>query len=115
MDTEPQGEKSAADSEYETSFSSFSGQSKSKTTQDFPLPSKNYHPKGYLHSLLIRCVQRDHEKRLTVEEAINHAYFDKYRAEFESGELAKARKSDFKEFMSEKELLFNTVRLEFLQ
>lgn len=115
METGPVGTKTEKDNENESLILTFNGREEGATSLDYPLPSKDYHPKGYLHSLLIRCLQRDYKLRPTIDEVISHPYFDKFREEFQSGRLEKALASDFVEFMTEQELVLNTVRLDFLR
>jgi len=56
METDPNGERLDSDVDYQKICSEFNGKVSGATSKDCPLPSSNYHPRGYLDSLLCRCL-----------------------------------------------------------
>lgn len=87
METEAKGNQLANEADLIAQNSSFVGRAKGASTKDCPLPSKYYHPRGYLDSLLCSCLQRDHKLRISASDAIEHPYFDKFREAFGNGKL----------------------------
>ena len=61
--------------------------------------------------LLEKMLEKDHEKRPSVEEVLKHPYFEDYVERTE--ELRAAVENDFSDFMSEEEKKVREIKLKF--